>query len=247
MADVQPYRMVNPDWAVAEIEQRTGHVFHRPELALMAITHSSGANHRECSNERLEFLGDAILGFTTCQYLYQNYPDWQEGDLTRVKSMVVSRQTCAEWAASLRIDELLVVGKGVGSPGQLPPSLLANSFESIVAAIFLDAGMAAAQAFLWPRVSAKADEAAGLDAEANFKSALQQLAQREFGRPPTYLVVNESGPDHDKTFSVQVQLGARRFEPAGGKNKKQAEQRAAGMALRELEREMTEDPGFSEQ
>jgi ribonuclease III len=240
MAEVQPYRMVDPDWAVAEIERRTGHVFHRRELALMAITHSSGANHRDCSNERLEFLGDAILGFTTCQYLFQNYPAWQEGDLTRVKSLVVSRQTCAEWANVLGLDELLMVGKGVGSPGRLPPSLLANSFESIVAAIFLDAGMAAAQAFLWPRVSAKADEAAGLDAEANFKSALQQLVQREYGRPPTYLVVSESGPDHDKTFCVQVQLGTRRFDAAWGKNKKQAEQRAAGIALRELEREMAE-------
>lgn len=232
------YSTVDPAWALAQLEQRTGYRFVRPDLGLEALTHASGAVTREASNERLEFLGDAVLGFSTCEYLFNRFTDWSEGDLTQLKSLVVSRATCAEWARELRLQELLIVGKGVGMAGELPASLLANVLESILGAIYLDGGLQAVQTFLLPFVAAKTDEACLQQAESNYKSTLQTLVQRNAGRPPSYLVIDESGPDHDKSFCIAVQIGNRRFSPAWGKNKKQAEQRAAGNAIRELE----EDP-----
>lgn len=245
MSKPKPFQPVDPDWATAELQQRIGYQFRNVELARQALTHSSGANTRDHSNERLEFLGDALLGFATCDHLFRTYPLWQEGELTRVKSMVVSRETCSAWARALGIDELLMVGKGVGGTSQLPSSLLANALESIIAAIYLDGGIQPALEFLAERIRSRSAEAVLQQYESNYKSALQQVAQKQFGRPPSYVVVSESGPDHDKSFSVLVQIGSRRFEPGSGKSKKQAEQRAAGAALRQLELEQSRAEGSS--
>lgn len=218
-------------------EQRIGYVFHDKLLLHSALTHASGAGHRLSSNERLEFLGDAILGTIVCELLYHQFPEYLEGDLTRIKSVVVSRQTCAKIGEALRIQECLFVGKGVLTNPVVPPSLLADAFESLVAAVYLDGGMVAACRFVTAHIVPEVALAATGDFSGNYKSYLQQLSQREFGVTPTYQLLDEQGPDHSKCFQVAAVIGAKSFEPAWGRNKKEAEQRAACNALTELNAE----------
>lgn len=221
----------NPPRSVLRCEELIGYQFRDKALIGEAITHASGANTRLTSNERLEFLGDSILGFLVCESLFRQFPDWLEGELTRVKSAIVSRHTCGQWADKLQLREVLIVGKGVSSNGDVPPSLMADAFESIIAAIYLDGGLEPVRHFLGPLIQEQIDRLSKRNAENNFKSMLQQFAQRESGQAPLYLVVDEIGPDHDKSFCVAVQLAARTFPAAWGKNKKEAEQKAAGNAL----------------
>ncbi|MDO8632044.1 MAG: ribonuclease III domain-containing protein, partial [Phycisphaerales bacterium] len=130
------------NWDVsAQAEQVLGHVFHRPELLIQSLTHSSIANTRGDSNERLEFLGDAVLGMVVCTELYERFGDWQEGDLTKVKSVVVSRRVCAEIADRIGLTDLLILGNGVGVRHSLPMSLRAAVYEAVIGAIYLDGGL----------------------------------------------------------------------------------------------------------
>ncbi len=204
-------------------------------LLLAALTHASGAEHRLASNERLEFLGDAILGAIVCELLYHRFPDFLEGDLTKIKSVVVSRVSCAKLSEALGFQECLLLGKGMAQNATLPSSLLADVFEALVAAIYLDGGDAEARRFVKATVGPEIELAAAGELEGNYKSQLQQLAQREFGSTPVYQLVSEKGPDHAKSFQVAAQVGGQRFEPAWGKNKKEAEQRAASNALSEMD------------
>ncbi|MFO0951052.1 MAG: ribonuclease III [Isosphaeraceae bacterium] len=199
-----------------------------------ALTHASGANHRLVSNERLEFLGDSILGAIVCELLFRKFPDYLEGDLTRVKSVVVSRRTCAKISRSLGLDEFLVLGKGMGSQDETPSSVLADVFESLVGAIYLDGGMEAAKRFILRHIEAEIDATVEGHGGVNYKSQLQQVAQKQFGETPTYLLLDEKGPDHSKCFKISAQIGTRRYAPAWGPNKKDAEQRAAMNALSQL-------------
>jgi len=215
-------------------EQLIGYVFANRELLLSALTHASGAQHRLSSNERLEFLGDAVLGFVVCERLFREFPDYLEGDLTKVKSVVVSRETCARVSARIGLEECLILGKGMSSNAVLPASLMADVFESLVAAIYLDGGLEPARHFVLDQIRNEIDLAALTGGSGNFKSNLQQLAQRDFGSPPTYQLLDEKGPDHAKCFKVAAQISGRRFTPAWGRNKKDAEQRAASNALAEL-------------
>jgi ribonuclease-3 len=208
--------------------------FRDPTYLREALTHASGANHRLVSNERLEFLGDAILGAIVCELLFRKFPDYLEGDLTRVKSVVVSRRTCAKISRSLGIEEFLVVGKGMGSHDETPSSVLADVFESLIGAIYLDGGMEAAKRFILRHIEAEIDETVGGQGGVNYKSNLQQVAQRQFGETPTYLLLDEKGPDHSKCFKISAQIGVHRYAPAWGRNKKDAEQRAAMNALSQL-------------
>jgi ribonuclease-3 len=218
-------------------EQRIGHVFRDKMLLFAALTHASGAGHRLASNERLEFLGDAILGTIVCELLFHQFPEYLEGDLTRIKSVVVSRTTCAKIGETLRLQDCLFVGKGVLTNPVVPPSLLADAFESLVAAVYLDGGMEAACRFVTGHIAPEVTLAATEDFSGNYKSYLQQYSQREFGVTPTYQLVDEQGPDHSKCFQVAAVIGAKSFEPAWGRNKKEAEQRAACNALTELNAE----------
>lgn len=211
-----------------------GYEFDDKLLLAESVTHASSSNTRLRSYERLEFLGDAILGFIVCEYLFDRFPGWLEGDLTKVKSVVVSRQTCTQLGEELDLVDVLVVGKGIGTSGTVPDSLLANAFESIVGAIYLDGGMDAAKTFLLPLIVEQVDLTIAGDSATNYKSNLQQYAQKRFGLPPNYHVLGNKGPDHDKSFLVCAQVGKRRFAPAWGKNKKEAEQRAAANALAEI-------------
>ncbi len=215
-------------------QERIGHTFRDESILLAALTHASGAAHRLASNERLEFLGDAILGFIVCDTLYQIFPQSLEGDLTRVKSVVVSRETCGRISEQLGLTEFLIVGKGLAVNSVVPVSVLSDLFESVVAAIYLDGGIDPARRFVsrWmePEIAQVSSGAQG----ANHKSLLQQLSQRDFGVTPTYEVMEESGPDHSKSFHVSAFIGEQRYTPAWGRNKKEAEQRAASNALVEL-------------
>jgi len=218
-------------------QQRVGYTFSNPALLQSALTHASGALHRLASNERLEFLGDSILGAVVCDLLFHLYPGYLEGDLTKIKSVVVSRQTCAKVSEALRMDEFLVLGKGMTTQAQVPPSLLADVFESLIAAIYLDGGYAAAHEFIQRHIGPEIELAAGSDHGTNFKSLLQHIAQRESNTTPTYQLLDEKGPDHSKCFKISAQIGRNRYPPAWGRNKKEAEQRAARNALSELEGE----------
>ena len=215
-------------------EERIGYCFQDPTLLRAALTHASGAQHRLASNERLEFLGDAILGFVVCEMLFEQFPDFLEGQLTRIKSVVVSRQTCAKLSQNLDLEPLLIVGKGISTDQPVPRSLLADVFESLVAAIHLDGGNEAAKVFVRRVVMEEIELAASGASDDNYKSLLQQIVQRDFGTTPTYDLMESRGPDHKKRFCVAARFDERTFRPAWGQNKKAAEQRAAGNALAEL-------------
>ncbi len=198
------------------------------------MTHASGAVNRLASNERLEFLGDAILGFVVCEKLYARFPDSLEGDLTRIKSVVVSRETCSRISEELGLVEFLVVGKGLMVDSVVPTSVLSDLFESLVAAVYLDGGMEPARRLIERYMDQEIVNVAAGTRGLNHKSLLQQVSQRDFGITPTYSVVNEEGPDHNKTFQVLAQIGDHTYPPAWGRNKKEAEQRAAAHALAKL-------------
>jgi ribonuclease III len=217
-----------------KLQTRIGYRFQDQGLLLAALTHASGAEHRLASNERLEFLGDAILGAVVCEMLYQQFPDYLEGDLTRIKSIVVSRLTCAKISESLGMQEFLILGKGMTTHPSVPSSLLADVFESLVAAIYLDGGDASARRFISEAMGPEIELAVGGETGSNYKSLLQQLAQRAHGTTPTYQLLDEKGPDHSKCFKIAAQVGASRYQPAWGRNKKEAEQRAARNALSQL-------------
>jgi ribonuclease-3 len=179
-------------------------------------------------------LGDAILGAVICETLYRKYPKFLEGDLTKIKSVVVSRQTCAKLSIALELEEFLILGKGMASDPSVPQSLLADVFESLLAAIYLDGGDTAAREFIKRHVEPEIVLAAKGESGTNHKSILQQEAQRRRGLTPTYQLMDEKGPDHNKCFMISAQVGDRRFSPAWGTSKKEAEQRAAENAMSEI-------------
>jgi ribonuclease III len=218
-------------------ERRIGYQFQDKQLLTAALTHASGAEHRLASNERLEFLGDAILGAVVCETLFRQFPQYLEGDLTKIKSIVVSRQTCAKLSEALGLQEFLILGKGMTTSPSVPPSLLADVFESLIAAIYLDGGDAACRQFIHAFVDPEVELAAAGEMGGNYKSLLQQFAQREFGTTPTYVLLDEKGPDHSKAFKIAALVNGIRYHPAWGRNKKEAEQRAACNALSEMQGE----------
>ncbi len=230
------------DANLAACERVLSYTFKDRALLRSALTHASGADHRLASNERLEFLGDAILGTVICDRLYHEFPESLEGVLTRIKSVVVSRRTCAKVSRLLGLDDYLLLGKGMGTSEQTPDSVLAAVFESLIGAIYLDGGIEAARTFIVHHLSQEVEEAAEDQGGQNFKSGLQQSAQRKFGETPTYQLLDEKGPDHSKCFKVAAQIGNRQFAAAWGPNKKDAEQRAARNALSQI---AGEAPPFS--
>jgi ribonuclease-3 len=219
-----------------ECQKAIGYQFRQPELLRAALTHASGANTRLASNERLEFLGDSVLGLVTCEQLYQRFPDYQEGDLTKIKSVVVSRRTCARFSRTLNLGAFLFLGKGMNlaTAAAVPASMLADVYESLVAAIYLDGGLEAARTFILQHLGPEIEEVAEGAHGGNFKSLLQQVAQREFSATPQYVLLDEQGPDHSKSFKIAAVIGRHTYAGAWGRNKKEAEQRAAMNALAQV-------------
>jgi ribonuclease III len=219
-----------------ECQKAIEYQFRQPELLRSALTHASGANTRLASNERMEFLGDAVLGLVTCEQLYLRFPDYQEGDLTKIKSVVVSRRTCARFSKQLNLGAFLFLGKGMNHlhSATVPPSLLADVYESLVAAIYLDGGLEAARTFILRHLGPEIEEVAEGAHGGNFKSLLQQVAQHEFNATPQYILLDEKGPDHSKCFKIAAVIGRHTYAGAWGRNKKEAEQRAAMNALAQV-------------
>jgi ribonuclease-3 len=217
-----------------ECQDAIGYRFRTPELLRASLTHASGANTRLASNERMEFLGDAIIGFVVVEQLYLRFPDSQEGDLTKIKSAVVSRRTCAHMSRQLALGDFLFLGRGMGTNGEVPANILADVFESLVAAIYLDGGLDAARPFILRMMGPEIEEVAEGASGGNFKSVLQQAAQREFSTTPQYILLDEQGPDHSRCFKIAAQIGRHTYAGAWGRTKKEAEQRAAMNALAQI-------------
>lgn len=215
-------------------EKILGYTFKNPGLLVESLTHASIANSRLVSNERMEFLGDAVLDLVVCEALYVKFPEYLEGDLTKVKSAVVSRKTCAEISIETGLTELLITGKGISSRESMPSSLAAAVYESIIAAIYLDGGFEAARLYILQTIKPKIEAIAADEHQQNYKAVLQQHAQKAMGSTPVYEMLDEKGPDHSKCFEVAVTVEGRRFTSAWGPNKKTAEQKAALYALEEL-------------
>lgn len=223
------------DDALNRCQDAIGIRFKNLALLESALTHASIANSRLESNERLEFLGDSILGQVVCRYLYDTYPDYLEGELTKIKSTVVSGKTCAKVSEEIGLDECLFLGNGISSRAKLPTSVMAAVFESLVAAVALDAGHEAAREMILRYMVPYIEVAAACEHQQNFKSQLQHYSQKELGITPAYELLDEKGPDHSKCFEVAVRIGGQRFPGAWGPSKKEAEQKAAFAALLHLE------------
>ena len=222
---------------VRKVEEILHHHFENLNLLELALTHSSVNLALGQHNERLEFLGDAILGMVVCHYLYHAFPDLREGDLTRIKSTVVSRRTLSRVARDLGLQNLIHLGKGISLAKPLPGSILANVFEALVAALYLDGGIEKASAFLHRTLGPEVEQVLKGRHRKNYKSSLQHLAQLEFGNTPTYRVIREEGPSHLRTFEVVVKVGEKEYGRGYGSSKKEAEQDAARATLEQLELE----------
>jgi len=217
-----------------QIEQILGHEFTDASLLTKAFTHSSSVDNRLESNERLEFLGDAVLSIVICQVLFEKFEHYGEGELTKMKSMLVSRGTCAHVARRLGLPTFLIVGKGMVSHKAFPTSLAAGLLEAVIAAIYLDSGFETARDFILQNFATLIEQIDTEEAHGNYKSLLQQHAQEQFSAAPTYVLLDEKGPDHNKCFESEVVIDQRHFPSAWGANKKEAEQKAAYNALVEL-------------
>ena len=247
--------------AISQLESILGHNFSDPELLRQALTHSSHAHEateivgdesasdtRRRDNELLEFLGDAVLSLVTSQALFQRFPERHEGELSKLRAHLVSAQHLVQVARELNLGDHLQLGRGEAkSGGQNKPAILVDALEAVIAALYLDAGLEATQAFVArhvvdPELRRLTQLSASGEFEVtDYKSALQESVQ-SLGRPqPRYILASEAGPDHSKTFTVELQLHARNHASkpeyvtrAEGPSKKSAEQRAARQALEHL-------------
>ena len=210
------------------LEQKLGYVFRSRELLGEALNHSSYANEhrgsRILSNERLEFLGDSILGFVTAEHLFKTYPDLPEGDLTRIRAALVCEQSLYEVALELNLGAYLKLGRGEeAGGGRERQSILADAVEAVFAASVSE---------LIHRVLLDRSDKGVVEERKDYKTALQELVQREEGRTLTYQMTGESGPDHNKTFTFRVLVNGEAVGEGAGHSKKEAEQAAARDALR---------------
>src|SRR4051794_41106748 len=187
---------------LADCQEAIGYKFRKSELLRSALTHTSGANTRLASFERLEFLGDAVLGLVCVEQLYHRFPDLQEGDLTKIKSVVVSRRTCARFSRDLNLSDYMFLGRGMSFRHEhaVPANLLADVYESVVGAVYLDGGLEPAREFIMKQLGPEIEEVAEGAGAGNYKSVLQQVSQHEFSETPQYVLLDEKGPDHSKCF-----------------------------------------------
>jgi ribonuclease-3 len=214
---------------MSSLEEIIGYEFRDKELLAEALTHKSHATEQGSSryNERLEFLGDSVLGLVVSYYLFLKNPSEDEGFLSKNKSALVSRANLARWAETLGLGRHLNLGAGEHLSGGSRHSILSNAIEAVLGAVYLDGGLLSAEKIVIPWLEGQLPEALDYDN----KSALQELIQKKHKRPPDYELVSETGPEHDKLFTVRVYLGKKTLGIGAGKNKKEAQQAAARNAL----------------
>ena len=221
------------------LEEKLDYRFEDPELLEQALTHSSYANERLggalMSNERLEFLGDSVLGQVTADHLYRTHPDLPEGDLTRMRAALVCEESLAQVATGWGLGEYLKLGRGEDqNGGRQRSSILADAVEAILAALYLDGGIAQARRTIRAFILSKESETGeGRD----YKTALQEFVQRTPGHTLRYALIQETGPDHLKEFWMEVTLDGDRVGQGKGRSKKEAEQQAAKVALEALQKQ----------
>jgi ribonuclease-3 len=228
---------------LAELETTLGHVFQDKSLLHRALTHRSYLNenpdHAWLDNERLEFLGDSILGFVTAEHLYHRFPEMKEGDLTSLRAALVRGETLAEFALRLDLAPYLLISRGEESGrGRLRPALLAATLEAIIGALYLDHGMDAAHNLIVHLIDDKVASILQERLDRNAKSLLQELSQGRLKLTPVYRLVATRGPDHAREFTVEALLGEQVYGVGHGRNKQTAEQDAARAAIQRLEEEL---------
>jgi len=218
---------------VGQLAARIGYEPRRVHLLRQALTHRSAQHEMGLpGNERLEFLGDAVLGLVVAGHLYREHPDLSEGDLTKVKAAAVSEAVLAKVARGLSLGRYLILSKGEEqSGGRQRPSILADTLEALFGAIYLDRGLTAARRVVLGLLMEHLRAIERNEHERDYKTLLQEQVQERHRTPPTYRLVHHSGPDHDRTFVVEVEVGSRTLGRGVGKSKKQAEQAAAREAL----------------
>ena len=220
------------------LEEKLGYTFRDPSLLENALTHSSCANESRGklqSNERLEFLGDSILGMVVAEHLFRNHPELPEGELTRTRASLVCEDSLVEVAQTLGLGDYLKLGKGEeAGGGRNRPSIRADAVEAVLAAVYLDGGIGSARKIIQKYILSK--EIVSMKSSRDYKTALQELVQRESGQVLKYQLVGESGPDHDKRFFVEVLLNGNSVGRGEGRSKKEAEQMAAKAAIETLEK-----------
>jgi len=224
---------------LATLQQILGISFNNPSLLEQALVHSSYINENPgfapTSNERLEFLGDAVLGFIVTEKLYREFPYFTEGEMTRVRATLVRGDTLAHIATTIRLGDYFYLGKGEeASGGRHKPTNLAGTLEALIAAIFLDQNLVTVRDFILRLLHKELQKIVRQGVEVDYKSQLQELIQSRQQPTPVYYVVVATGPDHDKMFTVEVRVGDIVLSRGTGKSKRMAETEAARLALERL-------------
>lgn len=218
-----------------KLEKTIDYSFSDESLLQHAMTHSSYSNERGLGragcNERLEFLGDSILGYFTADYLFHTYPDKPEGDMTKLRAELVCEQSLVSVAKELELGNYIRLGHGeLACGGRERPSIMADAVEALIAAIYLDGGAQAAKRFIYSFILNRATKAASAGSH-DYKTRLQEMTQSRGGGSPQYRMTGSSGPDHCKIFTAEVEVGGRVLGSGNGRSKKEAEQSAAKSAI----------------
>ena len=223
------------------LQATLAYTFHDPALLSTALNHSSYANEKrgsnEKSNERLEFLGDSVLGFVVANYLYEKFPEYPEGRMTRLRAELVCEQSLYAVAEQIHLGQYIKLGKGEArTGGRKRPSILADAVEAVIAALYLDGGLVPAKQFIETYILRNLPEGTESVSRTDYKTTLQELVQRQSGQILAYQMIGESGPEHNKRFTAQVVLNGTVIGIGDGHTKKAAEQAAAKCALEVLQK-----------
>ena len=221
------------------LEGILGYEFKNKELARSALVHSSFTNENKAkgyiNNERLEYLGDAVLELITSEYIYLNFPDMSEGEMTKLRASIVCEPTLAKKAGAFRLGHFMKMGKGeIANKGQERDSILCDALEALIGALYLDGGMFAARDFILSQLEEDIHNQQKFSWTNDCKTYLQEQLQKTGTLPIEYYVVGEKGPDHEKTFTIELSHGGRALAQGSGRNKKEAEQKAACQAILKL-------------
>ena len=220
---------------IKRFQQILGYTIRNQDIFVQALLHRSflqRANQSGHSNERLEYLGDSILNLIVGEYLYHHFPNAEEGELTKLRSRLVNRKALAAYAKEIKLSDFILMSSSAAqSVGKGSETIAADTYEAVIAAVYLDGGFGAAKQFVERQVLAAMKSGTVITADENYKSMLLEYAQSRGLGVPRYTIVNEHGPDHDRTFTVEVTINSLKSGSGTGKNKKEAEQAAASQAL----------------